>query len=169
MEADHSGVCKFASAQGDDYEQVSFNIGRLVKSAIRAAEVREERSVADKRVMQDQLLKRLRDSDSISSEPKRARIYDSSGDSDAGYHLDNHENTGGGHSSDEVDSDHELLSRREADNRNDLNIFDEIDSSDDTEDTDDDDTEGTDDDETEGTDDDDTEGVDDDDTEGSDD
>jgi hypothetical protein len=37
VEANHSDVCKFVSAEGDDYEQVSFNIGWLVKSAIRAA------------------------------------------------------------------------------------------------------------------------------------
>ena len=38
MEADHNGVCKFVSAEGDDYEQVSFNLVRLVKDAIKAAE-----------------------------------------------------------------------------------------------------------------------------------
>jgi hypothetical protein len=38
MEADHNGVCKFASAEGDDYEQVSFNLVRLAKDAIKAAE-----------------------------------------------------------------------------------------------------------------------------------
>jgi hypothetical protein len=37
MEADHNGVCKFASAEGDDYEQVSFNLVKLVKSAIESA------------------------------------------------------------------------------------------------------------------------------------
>ncbi|KAA6414866.1 MAG: hypothetical protein FRX48_01616 [Lasallia pustulata] len=37
MDADHTGVCKFESAEGDDYEQVSFNLVRLVKSAVEAA------------------------------------------------------------------------------------------------------------------------------------
>ena len=37
MDADHTRVCKFESAEGDDYEQVSFNLGRLVKSAVKAA------------------------------------------------------------------------------------------------------------------------------------
>ncbi|SLM35073.1 P-loop containing nucleoside triphosphate hydrolase [Lasallia pustulata] len=37
MDADHTGVCKFESADGDDYEQVSFNLIRLVKSAVKAA------------------------------------------------------------------------------------------------------------------------------------
>ncbi|KAA6414807.1 MAG: hypothetical protein FRX48_01557 [Lasallia pustulata] len=37
MDADHTGVCKFESAEGDDYEQVSFNLVRLVKSAVKAA------------------------------------------------------------------------------------------------------------------------------------
>lgn len=37
MDADHTEVCKFESAEGDDYEQVSFNLERLVKSAIKAA------------------------------------------------------------------------------------------------------------------------------------
>jgi len=41
MEADHNGICKFASAEGDDYEQVSFNLVRLVNSAIKAAAERE--------------------------------------------------------------------------------------------------------------------------------
>ena len=36
MEADHAGVCKYTSADGDDYEQVSFNLVRLVKSAVKA-------------------------------------------------------------------------------------------------------------------------------------
>ncbi|SLM35514.1 WD40/YVTN repeat-like-containing domain [Lasallia pustulata] len=36
MDADHTGVCKFRSADGDDYEQVSFNLVRLVKSAVKA-------------------------------------------------------------------------------------------------------------------------------------
>lgn len=37
MEADHNGICRFASAEGDDYEQVSFNLVKLVKAAIKAA------------------------------------------------------------------------------------------------------------------------------------
>ncbi|SLM39419.1 WD40/YVTN repeat-like-containing domain, partial [Lasallia pustulata] len=37
MDADHTGVCKFESAEGDDYEQVSFNLVRLVKSAVKSA------------------------------------------------------------------------------------------------------------------------------------
>ncbi|KAI4134497.1 MAG: hypothetical protein LQ347_001477 [Umbilicaria vellea] len=37
MDADHIGVCKFESAEGDDYEQVSFNLVRLVRSAVKAA------------------------------------------------------------------------------------------------------------------------------------
>ena len=37
MDANHTGVCKFESAEGDDYEQVSFNLVRLVKSAVKAA------------------------------------------------------------------------------------------------------------------------------------
>ncbi|KAL9114581.1 MAG: hypothetical protein Q9187_007434, partial [Circinaria calcarea] len=37
LDADHTRVCKFESAEGDDYEQVSFNLGRLVKSAVKAA------------------------------------------------------------------------------------------------------------------------------------
>jgi hypothetical protein len=41
MEANHNGVCKFASADGDDYERVSFNLVRLVKAAIKAAAERE--------------------------------------------------------------------------------------------------------------------------------
>ena len=41
IETNHNGVCKFASAKGDDYEQVSFNIVRLVKSAVKAAAERE--------------------------------------------------------------------------------------------------------------------------------
>jgi hypothetical protein len=41
LDADHNGVCKFASAEGDDYEQVSFNIVKLVKSAIKAVVERE--------------------------------------------------------------------------------------------------------------------------------
>lgn len=48
MEADHNGVCKFASAEGDDYEQVSFNLLMLVKSAIKAAAKRAE-AAQDKR------------------------------------------------------------------------------------------------------------------------
>ncbi|SLM33335.1 P-loop containing nucleoside triphosphate hydrolase [Lasallia pustulata] len=36
-DVDHTGVCKFESAEGDDYEQVSFNLVRLVKSAVMAA------------------------------------------------------------------------------------------------------------------------------------
>ncbi|SLM39233.1 WD40/YVTN repeat-like-containing domain, partial [Lasallia pustulata] len=36
MDADHTGVCKFKSAEGDDYEQVSFNLVRLVKSAVKS-------------------------------------------------------------------------------------------------------------------------------------
>ena len=36
MDADHAGVCKYASVDGDDYEQVSFNLVRLVKSAVEA-------------------------------------------------------------------------------------------------------------------------------------
>jgi len=41
MEAHHNGVCKFANAEGDDYEQVSFNLVSLVKSAVKAAAERE--------------------------------------------------------------------------------------------------------------------------------
>jgi hypothetical protein len=41
MEAYHNGVCKCASAEGDDYEQVSFNLVRLVKSAVKPAAERE--------------------------------------------------------------------------------------------------------------------------------
>jgi hypothetical protein len=41
MDADHTSVCNFASAKGNDYEQVSFNLIRLVKSAIKAAAERE--------------------------------------------------------------------------------------------------------------------------------
>lgn len=37
MDANHTEICKFESAEGDDYEQVSFNLGRLVKSAVKAA------------------------------------------------------------------------------------------------------------------------------------
>jgi len=37
MDADHTEVCKFASAEEDDYEQVSYNLVRLVKSAVKAA------------------------------------------------------------------------------------------------------------------------------------
>ena len=37
MDADHTGVCKFESAEGDDYELVSFNLVRLVKSAVKTA------------------------------------------------------------------------------------------------------------------------------------
>ncbi|KAA6410460.1 MAG: hypothetical protein FRX48_05882 [Lasallia pustulata] len=37
MDADHTGVCKFESAEGDDYEQVSFNLVQLVKSAVKSA------------------------------------------------------------------------------------------------------------------------------------
>ena len=37
LNADHTGVCKFESAEGDDYELVSFNLVRLVKSAVKAA------------------------------------------------------------------------------------------------------------------------------------
>ncbi|KAA6408308.1 MAG: hypothetical protein FRX48_08050 [Lasallia pustulata] len=37
MDADHTGVCKFEGAEGNDYEQVSFNLVRLVKSAVEAA------------------------------------------------------------------------------------------------------------------------------------
>ena len=37
MDADHTQICKFESAEGDDYEQVSFNLRRLVKSAVKAA------------------------------------------------------------------------------------------------------------------------------------
>jgi hypothetical protein len=36
IEADHNGVCKFASVEGDDYEQVSFNLVRLANSAVKA-------------------------------------------------------------------------------------------------------------------------------------
>lgn len=36
MNADHTGVCKFESAEGDDYLQVAFNLKRLVKSAVKA-------------------------------------------------------------------------------------------------------------------------------------
>ncbi|KAH7336682.1 hypothetical protein BKA65DRAFT_38167 [Rhexocercosporidium sp. MPI-PUGE-AT-0058] len=41
MEADHNSVCKFASAEGDAYEQVSFNLVGLVTSAVAAAAERE--------------------------------------------------------------------------------------------------------------------------------
>ncbi|MCJ1383288.1 hypothetical protein MMC17_006401 [Xylographa soralifera] len=37
MEADHADVCKYASADDDNYEQVSFNLVRLVKNAVRNA------------------------------------------------------------------------------------------------------------------------------------
>lgn len=37
MDTDHTGVCRFESAEGDDYEQVSSNLVRLVKSAVKAA------------------------------------------------------------------------------------------------------------------------------------
>jgi hypothetical protein len=47
MEADHKGVCKFASAEGDDYEQVSFNLVRLVKAAIKAVAERAHCFVKD--------------------------------------------------------------------------------------------------------------------------
>ena len=36
MEADHAGICKYMSADGDDYKQVSFNLVQLVKSAVKA-------------------------------------------------------------------------------------------------------------------------------------
>ncbi|KAH7307931.1 hypothetical protein BKA65DRAFT_543760 [Rhexocercosporidium sp. MPI-PUGE-AT-0058] len=38
MDAHHGDVCRFANADRDDYEQVSFNLIKLVKSAIRASE-----------------------------------------------------------------------------------------------------------------------------------
>ena len=41
MDASHTEVCKFESAEGDDYEQVSFNLVRLVKSAVKATAERE--------------------------------------------------------------------------------------------------------------------------------
>ena len=37
MDADHTGVCKYASADDDNYEQVSFYLVRLVKNAVKAA------------------------------------------------------------------------------------------------------------------------------------
>ena len=37
MDASHTGVYKFENAEGDSYEQVSFNPVRLVESAIKAA------------------------------------------------------------------------------------------------------------------------------------
>ena len=37
MDANHTGICKFESAEGDDYEQVSFNLIWLVKAAVKAA------------------------------------------------------------------------------------------------------------------------------------
>ena len=40
MDADHTEVCKFKIAEGDDYEQVSFNLSWLVKSAVKAASKR---------------------------------------------------------------------------------------------------------------------------------
>lgn len=53
METDHKGICKFASPDGDDYEQVSFNLIRLVKSAIEAA---AQRHIASLSIMSSNLL-----------------------------------------------------------------------------------------------------------------
>jgi hypothetical protein len=36
MEADHANVCKFASADDDNYEQVAGNIVELVEAATKA-------------------------------------------------------------------------------------------------------------------------------------
>ena len=37
MDVDHAGVCEFKIAEGDDDEQVSFNLSWLVESAVKAA------------------------------------------------------------------------------------------------------------------------------------
>ncbi|MCJ1405753.1 Serine active site containing protein 1 [Xylographa trunciseda] len=37
MDADHASVCKYASADDNNYEQVSFNLVRLVKNAVKDA------------------------------------------------------------------------------------------------------------------------------------
>lgn len=35
MAANHGSICKFESAQGDDYEQVVYNIVRLTEQAVK--------------------------------------------------------------------------------------------------------------------------------------
>ena len=47
MEADHNGICKFTNVEGDDYAQVSFNLVRLIKAAIKAAVKTECNPVLD--------------------------------------------------------------------------------------------------------------------------
>ena len=37
IDADHTRICNFKSAEGDDYEKVSSNLGSLVESAVKAA------------------------------------------------------------------------------------------------------------------------------------
>ena len=44
MDANHTDVCKFSSADGDDYDQVSYNLVRLTKRAVEA--VAERKSMA---------------------------------------------------------------------------------------------------------------------------
>ncbi|KAH6671182.1 hypothetical protein B0J14DRAFT_595495 [Halenospora varia] len=105
LEADHSGVCKFASADGDDYEYVSSNLVRLVESAVESAAEREQKSVADMRTTYEQLLKRPRATESTSSNPKRARVDDNLDDARTGYDFDGHEDTYSAHSNYETDSD----------------------------------------------------------------
>jgi hypothetical protein len=41
MDADYNSICKFASAEGDNYTQVSFNLIKLVRSAIMAVVEKE--------------------------------------------------------------------------------------------------------------------------------
>lgn len=48
MNTDHTRVCKFESAEGDDYEQVIFNLVWLVKSAIKAAAEKARLAGSDK-------------------------------------------------------------------------------------------------------------------------
>jgi hypothetical protein len=104
LETDHSGVCKFASADGDDYEQVSFNLDRLVKSAVKFAAEREQKNVTDTRAMQGQPLKRSRATDSTSSIPKRARVDDNRDDARASYDSDDHDDTDSAHGNHETDN-----------------------------------------------------------------
>lgn len=41
MAADHISICKFESAEGDDYEQVVGNLQGLIDGAVRAIEERK--------------------------------------------------------------------------------------------------------------------------------
>ena len=42
MDGDHNSICKFARADGDDYEQVSYNLVELVETATKVSIQQQE-------------------------------------------------------------------------------------------------------------------------------